>query len=74
VSQLLNRILDLVARGEIRVSEHGYGELAEDEINVRDVVQGVRAGQLIEEYPDYAKGPCVLVLQRDSQGKAIHVV
>jgi hypothetical protein len=67
------RILDLVARGDIRVSEHGYDRLAEDEINLREVVQGVREGQLIEEYPDYAKGPCILVLQRDRQGKAIHV-
>jgi len=68
------RIPDLVARGDVRVSEHGYDRLAENEINMREVVQGVREGQLIEEYPDYAKGPCILVLQRDRQGKAIHVV
>ena len=49
-------------------------ELAADEISVRDVVEEVRGAQPIEEYPDYPKGPCVLVLQRDSTGEAIHVV
>jgi len=41
VSQILMRILDLVARGDVRVSEHGYDRLAENEINMREVVQGV---------------------------------
>src|SRR5262245_14739881 len=68
------RILDLVARREIRVSEHGYDRLAEDEITMREVVQGVREGQWIEEYPVYAKGPCILMRQKDRQGSAIHVV
>jgi hypothetical protein len=33
-----------------------------------EVVSGVRDGQIIEDYPEYAKGPCVLVLQRDLAG------
>ncbi|HWQ69118.1 MAG TPA: DUF4258 domain-containing protein, partial [Patescibacteria group bacterium] len=59
---------------EARVSDHGYDELTEDDIVVRDVFSGVRQTTVVEDYPEYPKGPCVLVLQDDSGGKSIHVV
>jgi hypothetical protein len=31
----------LVARGEIRISEHGYDELSADNISVEDILHGV---------------------------------
>lgn len=56
------------------MSEHGYDELAEDALTVREVVAGVADSVVVENYPDYGKGPCVLVLQRDKGGAPIHVV
>jgi len=38
------------------------------------VLGSVRDGTVVEDYPDYPKGPCVLVLQTDRQGKPIHVL
>lgn len=74
MSDIFHRILDLVARREVVISDHGYDELASDGILVRDVYEGLGEGTVVEEYPSYAKGPCVLVLQRDHDGKPIHVV
>jgi hypothetical protein len=74
MSKIFELILDGVKRNRLIVSEHGYDELSEDDIFVRDIVEGVFGAVIIEEYPDYAKGPCVLVLQRDSQDRPMHVV
>jgi len=73
-SEIFNRILGLVARGEVVISDHGYEELAADGILVRDILTGVTEGKVIEEYPTFQKGPCVLVLQQDQEGKPVHVV
>jgi len=74
VSDTFERVRTLVGRGEIRISDHGYDELAEDGIRVRDVVAGVSSGEPIEDYPEFPKGPCVLCLQRDKEGQPLHTV
>ena len=74
MSSTLEQIRTLVARGEVRVSLHGFEELAADAVRVRDVVAGVAEALVVEDYPDYPKGRCCLVLQRDGANRPIHVV
>ncbi|MCC5982691.1 MAG: DUF4258 domain-containing protein [Oceanicaulis sp.] len=74
MSNALEAIKRLVATGEFRISDHGYDELSEDRIRVRDVVEGVEDARVVEDYPDFPKGPAVLVLQFDSIGEPFHVV
>ena len=74
MSETLEQVRALVARGDVRVSLHGYEELTTDNIAVRDIINGLATAVLVEDYPDYAKGPCVLVLQRDHANQPLHVV
>jgi hypothetical protein len=64
----------LVLRGEVRLSDHGFEELRKDGILITDVVAGVFAAKPIEDYPDRARGPSVLTLQHDPDGRPIHIV
>ena len=74
MSDTLERIRVLIEADEVRISEHGYDELADDNLTARELVNGVYSAEVIEDYPTFPKGPCVLVLQQDSGGRPIHVV
>ena len=74
MESLISRIQALVAAGSIHVSEHGYDELANNNIFARDVVEALANVTVIREYPDYYKGPAVLVREYDASGNPIHVV
>ena len=63
-----------MARDEVRISLHGYDELAADGIRVREVIRGLDGAVLVEDYPQYPKGPCVLLLEHDDHGLPIHAV
>ena len=74
MSETLQLIKRLVAEGAVRISNHGYDELSEDGIVVREVLGGLDEAMAVEDYPDYPKGPSVLVLQFDRFSNPIHVV
>ena len=73
-SQTFEQIRRLVGQEQILISAHSYDELANDELTVREIVAGAADALVIEEYPDYHKGPCALVLQKDKRDEPIHVV
>jgi hypothetical protein len=74
MSETLKAVKQLVAAGEVRISEHGYDELSEDDIRVRDLLVGIEKAILVEDYPTFPKGPAVLVLQFDGSNRPVHVV
>ena len=74
MSQFLNRITELVSEGSVRISEHGYDELSNDNLTVQELIEGIKEAKIVEEYPDYPKGKCILVLQKDKHGDPIHAL
>jgi len=74
MSETLQRVRQLIVEGKVRSSQHGYNELAKDRLFYDEVVVGIETAEVVEDYPNYAKGPCVLVLQRDATGAAVHAL
>jgi hypothetical protein len=74
MGEILEHIIQLIKLGQVNISEHGYNEIVEDGLFVRDIISSINRSIIIEEYPEYSKGPCVLVLQKDRDGQPIHVV
>ena len=68
------RIRRLISEGSVRISEHGYDEIIADGLLARELVEGVEAAEVVEDYPNYPKGPCVLLLQRTKDGRSVHTV
>jgi hypothetical protein len=74
MSDTLARVKALAARGDVLISDHGYDEMSADGISGMSVLTGVAAAVLVEDYPDAAHGPTVLVLQHDPEGRPLHIV
>jgi hypothetical protein len=70
----IEAIRTLVKGRQAVISDHAYERMEEGGIDPREVLDGVDAGLVIEEYPDFHKGPSVLALQADAAGQPIHAV
>jgi hypothetical protein len=74
VSSLFKQIKKLILNGKVRISEHGYDELMDDDLSARELIDSIYTSTLVEEYPNYPKGPCLLLLQRDRKDSPVHAV
>ncbi len=74
MSRLLDEIKHLVRSGDFRVSDHARARLATAAVREEEAVAGLADATVVEEYPDYPKGPCMLVLQHDDDELAYHAL
>lgn len=74
MSETLDRVRRLVARGELLVSRHGHRELANDTLSLAELVATLDGAQVVEDYPNYWKGPSVLALHVGRDGLPVHVL
>ena len=72
--QTLSLVRQNIASGDMIVVRHAAAQLKRRGISVEDVIAGVAAGEVIEDYPHDDAGPAVLLLQRDATGLPLHVI
>ncbi len=71
---MLEQLKNLVLKSDVIISVHGYDEIEKDKLNVREILAGIKDAEVLENYPDFHKGHCILVLQQDTEKKPVHVV
>ena len=71
---IFKQIKTLIKAGKIKISSHGYDELAADNIFVRDIISSIENAEVLENYLEFPKGPCVLLLQVDKNDSVIHTL
>jgi len=71
MSETLRRVQTLVLADDFQVSDHGYEELAKDDILAEDAIADIARAVLVEDYPERGR---ILTLQHDINGSPIHVV
>ncbi len=74
MSETLRRIQTLVLAGDYLISSHGFDELAKDGILPGDALGEITTAVVVEESSDRHRGPSVLALQHDGNGRPIHVL
>jgi hypothetical protein len=74
MSETLRRVQGLVLAGEFRVSDHGFDELEDDAIPLARQLSELLLPLRWKNIRTECAARSVLALQRDADGRAIHVI
>ncbi len=73
-ASFLKKVKDLVKDGSYKISEHALNALIEDDLERGDIASLDGTVEVIEFYPEFAKGPAVLLFQRANDNRVVHCV
>lgn len=74
IDATLGRIRTQASEESIRVTQHAQQEMTEDEFTLDDVIEGIKTGNIIENYPEHKRGACCLINGLAEDGRPIHIV
>lgn len=67
----------LAAAGRFKLTLHVRQEMVSEQtgrIRLSEMLEAVAGGEVLENYPDFYKGPCCLICGRTAAGRPLHVV
>lgn len=67
MSPTFDRVRALVRQDDWRASDHAIQRMAEQDIIGSELADRMEDGIVVEDYPSYHAGPCVLVLHYDER-------
>lgn len=73
-TEFKSRIVELVAAGNYKISDHALDALLDDELERADISDSIVDSEVLENYPEFGKGPAILLYQIASDGRVVHCV
>ncbi len=67
-------IVELVSVGRYKISDHALDALIEDELERANVSDSILESEILENYPEFGKGPAILLFQIATDGRVVHCV
>ncbi|MDA8337646.1 MAG: DUF4258 domain-containing protein [Peptococcaceae bacterium] len=74
LGKVLRQVQNQATTGNYLVSQHCQQEMAEEDIDIVDVIDTLISGTIIENYPEHRRGGCCLVNGVAGNGRPLHVV
>ena len=71
---LLERIKNLAAAEQIRITQHAQEEMVEDEITLDEMVKAIKSAEMLESYPEHRRGACCLICGLTEKRRPLHMV
>jgi len=73
-NEVLHRIRVQINEENVRVTQHAHQKMVKEGITLKDVLEAVIEGQIIENYTEHLRGPCCLINGTTSRGRPLHIV
>ncbi len=74
LAAVLERIRTQARRDQLRVTLHAQQEMAEDDVRLDHVIEAIRSGEILENYPEHQRGACCLLGGYTESRQPLHIV
>ena len=71
---VIERIRRQAKTENLRLTQHAQQEMTEEGIGLDEVIEALKAGQILENYPQHRRGACCLVNGLTGEMRPLHVV
>jgi hypothetical protein len=73
LAEALGRIRAQASAQAIRITQHAHQEMVEDGVLLERLLEALKTGEIIENYPEHRRGPCCLIDGTTREGRHLHV-
>lgn len=71
---IIRKIKDQVRDRQVKFTIHAHREMHEDSVSSRELFNMLTNCTILENYPEYRRGPCCLVGGKSDIGRHLHAV